>query len=93
MSLRIIDTFQNIDKCFTATGFCKKNWDLYLQCHLPYAKEAIEKDSAEYDFEKQVLPVLNNAYREKEKAAKLLADMSPDEIEKLLYECIDRSMR
>lgn len=71
MSVRIIDTFQDINKCFTDTGFCKEKWNQYISCHLPYAKEMIEKDGAEYNFEEQVFPVLNAVYDKKEEVIKL----------------------
>lgn len=71
MSVRIIDTFQDIDKCFTDTGFCKEKWNQYISYHLPYAKEMIEKDGAKYDFEEQVFPVLNAVYDKKEEVIKL----------------------
>ena len=71
MSVRIIDTFQDIDTCFTDTGFCKEKWNQYISDYLPYAKEMIGKDGAEYHFEEQVLPVLNAVYDKKEEVIKL----------------------
>lgn len=71
MSVRIIDTFQDINECFTDAGFCKEKWNRYISRYLPYAKETIEKDGMEYNFEKQVLPVLNAVYDKKEEVIKL----------------------
>ena len=71
MSVRMIDTFQGIDKCFTDKGFCKEKWDQYISDYLPYARETIEKDSAEYHFAQQVLPVLNAVCDKKKEIAKL----------------------
>lgn len=71
MSVRIIDTFQNIDMCFTDTEFSKEKWNQYISYYLPYAKEMIEKDGAEYNFEEDVLPVLNAVYDKKEEIIKL----------------------
>lgn len=71
VSVRIIDTFQNIDMCFTDTEFSKEKWNQYISYYLPYAKEMIEKDGAEYNFEEDVLPVLNAVYDKKEEIIKL----------------------
>lgn len=71
MSVRVIDTFQDMGKCFTDTGFCKEKWDQYISHYLPYAKEQIEKDGAEYKFEEQVLPVLNAAWNKKKETMEL----------------------
>ena len=49
MRARIIDTFQDIDKCFTDTGFCEEKWNRYIDYYLSYAREMIEKDGAEYN--------------------------------------------
>lgn len=43
MNVCVIDTFQDMRKCFTDTGFCKEKWDQYISHYLPYAKEQIEK--------------------------------------------------
>ncbi len=56
--MKIKDTFFEIEQCFDQTGFCKCRWDAYISRHLPYAKETIEQDAADYDFEKEVVPVL-----------------------------------
>lgn len=71
MSVRIIDTLQSIDKCFIDTEFCKEKWNQYISYYLPYAKEMIEKDGAKYNFEKQVLPVLNAVHDQKKEVIKL----------------------
>lgn len=59
MSVRIVDTYPDIEKCFTGSGFSKDLWNDYIDHYLPYAKELIEQDCSEYDFDEQVLPVLN----------------------------------
>ncbi len=71
MSIRIIDTFLDVKNCFTPTGFCKQQWNQYINRYLPYAKEIIENDAKGYDFEKEVLPVLNSVYKNYEKAVLL----------------------
>lgn len=71
MSVHILDTFQEIGFCFHENGFCKEKWNHYIQDCLPYAKEMIEQDAVEYDFKKQVLPVLNRVYDRKKEIGEL----------------------
>lgn len=95
MSVHILDTFQEIGFCFHENGFCKEKWNRYIQDCLPYAKEMIEQDAVEYDFKKQVLPVLNRVYDRKKEIGELhdsfLALMSDleEKIEQKLHTRLD----
>lgn len=62
MSIRIVDLFIDIDHCFINNVFSKEKWDDYILMHLPYAKTVIEEDIEKYNYEAQILPVLNNMY-------------------------------
>lgn len=98
MSVRIIDTFQDIDQCFTDAGFCKEKWDQYIRYYLPYAKKMIEKDGRniilrnKFFLSYEYIRVIEN----QESHQKFFGDwcsylnLSLREIETILYECIDR---
>lgn len=71
MSIKIVDTFEDLHKCFLEGNFSKDLWNQYIASFLPYAKKTIEKDAAEYSFEQQILPVLNSVLTKKERLVKL----------------------
>ncbi len=69
MAIKIIDTYNGIEKCFVDSHFCKNQWNDYMDAYLPYARAMVEADCSEYDFDRQVFPVLNNVFNNKDKLA------------------------
>lgn len=72
--MRIINTFNKIQSCFTNNIFNLEAWRKYtkeVSCELC---EKCEQDSKEYDFNKDVFPVINNVLLNKDAA--LLANTS-----------------
>ncbi len=65
--MKIIDTFEGIGKCYVNGEFQKSQWDKYMNEYLPIAKERIENVAARYNFQEDVLPVLNNLIENKDK--------------------------
>ncbi len=65
--MKIIDTFEGIEGCYINGEFQKSEWDKYMSEYLPVAKKRIENDAAKYDFQEDILPVLNNLIKNKEK--------------------------
>lgn len=66
MSIHIIDTFRDCNRCFIDAVFSKEKWNEYIDNYLPYAREEIEYDVSKYNFKTDKLPVLNNVYLKKE---------------------------
>lgn len=66
--MRIINTFDKIPTCFTNNIFDLDSWRKYtkeISCEL---SGKCEQDSKEYDFDKNVFPVINNVLLNKEAA-------------------------
>lgn len=66
--MRIINTFDKIPTCFTNHVFDLDSWRKYTKEISDALSEKCEQDSKEYDFDKEVLPVLNNVLLHKEAA-------------------------
>ena len=58
--MRIINTFDKIPGCFKNSAFDLDAWRVYARAILPELGEKCERDSREYDFNNDVLPVVNN---------------------------------
>lgn len=69
--MQIIDSIHDIHQCYKDGIFSLNRWRSYMQNVYPSAIELIESDSACYDFERDVLPVLNAAANQPEKLAQL----------------------
>ncbi len=41
MSIHIIDTFRDCNRCFIDAVFSKEKWNEYIDNYLPYAREEI----------------------------------------------------
>ncbi len=65
--MKIIDTFEHIEQCYVNGEFQKQEWDKYMNEHLPFVKDIVERVGAKYNFQKDILPVLNNLIENKEK--------------------------
>ena len=57
--MRIIDSMKDIFLCYENGAFSPNRWRGYMQNVYPSAIPLIEEDSACYDFEKDILPVVN----------------------------------
>ena len=69
--MRIIDSLHSIPLCYEDGLFSLNRWRHYMQNVYPSAIGLIENDSAHYDFQRYVLPVLNAAANQPEKLAQL----------------------
>ena len=58
--MRIINTFDKIPGCFKNSAFELDAWRAYARAISPELGEKCERDSREYDFNNDVLPVVNN---------------------------------
>lgn len=58
--MRIINTFDKIPGCFKNSAFDLDAWRVYARAISPELGEKCERDSREYDFNNDVLPVVNN---------------------------------
>lgn len=58
--MRIINTFDKIPGCFKNSAFDLDAWRVYTHAISPELGEKCERDSREYDFNNDVLPVVNN---------------------------------
>lgn len=58
--MRIINTFDKIPGCFKNSAFDLDAWRVYARAISPELGEKCERDSREYDFKNDVLPVVNN---------------------------------
>ncbi len=65
--MKIIDTFDGIESCYDDGEFKKSLWCNYMNVYLPFAKKIVEHVGGKYDFENDILPVLNNIPVQKEK--------------------------
>ena len=63
--MRIINTFDKIPGCFKNSAFDLDAWRVYARAISPELCEKCERDSREYDFNNDVLPVVNNVRRNK----------------------------
>lgn len=57
--MEIIDTYGQIASCFSDGKFDKESWERYIQNVHPGAKSLIEMDSECYDYEKEIVPIIN----------------------------------
>lgn len=69
--MTIIDSSNHIQCCYEDGLFSLSRWRSYMQAVYPAAIPLIESDSARYDFQRDVLPVLNAAANQPEKLAQL----------------------
>jgi len=69
--MKIINTINEIDICFENGAFSKSGWDTYMEKVYPAARKLIEADSASYHFERDILPVVNMVYANKDKLRQL----------------------
>ena len=56
--IRIIDGFEGCKSCFPNGCFSLNAWKDYLDALCPMARTTVEQDAAGYDFEREILPVL-----------------------------------
>ena len=57
--MKIIDTYEQIGFCFSDGRFNKELWEKYIQAIHPEAKKLVETDSEDYDYEKDIVPIMN----------------------------------
>ena len=84
--MRIIDGFDGIYGVYSENGsFDMNKWRSYADSLCFGLSEKCEKDCREsYDFDKQVLPVLNKAYLDKEKLDRTEFDLLQQQVIELL---------
>ena len=66
--MRIINTFDKIQNCFTNNAFDLDSWRKYSKEFSCELSEKCEQNSKEYDLNKDVFPVINNVLLNKEAA-------------------------
>lgn len=65
-AVRIINTLDKIDRCFKGNEFDLTSWRRYAKQISFQLREKCEEDSKIYDFNKDVVPVLNNVLADEE---------------------------
>lgn len=65
--MRVINTIDNILDCFIDEQFKLVAWEAYIEENSLDVKEKCKEDVKEYDFDKDIIPVLNNVIQNKEK--------------------------
>ena len=68
--MKIIDSFPQIAPVFADGGFSLEAWRRYAAAISPELPEKAEADAAEYDFSREILPVLEEFYRSPDWAAR-----------------------
>ena len=63
--MRIIDTFGTMSSCFIDDQFDLEAWRKYTKTFSCELSEKCEQDSEQYDFKKEVVPVVNDVFRKK----------------------------
>lgn len=58
--MKTIDTFFQMTGCFVNGIFHMENWEKYANSIFPGLAVKLKDDIADYDFENDVLPLLNN---------------------------------
>lgn len=66
--MRIINTFDKIQNCYTDNKFNLDAWRKYTKEFSRELSKKCEQDSKEYDFNKQIFPIVNNVLLNKEAA-------------------------
>lgn len=66
--MKIIDTYSEIFNCFEEGKFNISLWEKYVDSIFPNMSNKLKEDSKDYDFEKEILPVIQNLFKSKEKA-------------------------
>ena len=66
--LEILDTWDRLFECFDRKLFSLEKWRNYAESISPELKEKVLKDSAEYDFQRDILPVFQTLISKKEQA-------------------------
>lgn len=65
--MRILNTMDRMADCFVDGRFSMSAWQKYIGRFSPQLAEKCRQDAMEYDFERDVLPVLNAAAADGEK--------------------------
>lgn len=65
--MRIIDTYTEIISLFSQREFSMSLWRTYANSISIYLSQQVENDAKLYNFEKQVIPVINNALNNRAK--------------------------
>lgn len=86
--MKVINTFDQIQSCFKNHAFDLDCWRKYTKEFSCELSEKCEQDSKDYDFNKDVLPVINNVLLNRESA--LLANTSFVAVTNRLNSSIDK---
>ncbi len=66
--MKIIDTYGKINNCFIEGKFSISLWEKYVDSIFPNLSNKLKEDSKNYNFEKEVLPVIQGLLKSKDKA-------------------------
>jgi len=66
--MKIIDTYSEIFNCFGEGNFNISLWGKYVDSIFPNMSNKLKEDSKDYDFEKEIIPVIQDLLKGKEKA-------------------------
>lgn len=66
--MKIIDTYGKINNCFIEGKFDISLWEKYADSIFPNLSNKLKEDSKDYDFEKEVIHVIQGLLKSKEKA-------------------------
>ncbi len=66
--MKIIDTYGKINNCFIEGKFNISLWEKYVDSIFPNLSNKLKEDSKNYNFEKEVLPVIQGLLKSREKA-------------------------
>jgi len=65
--MQIVDTYCKIKQCFPGGRFDKCSWKKYAQEISPYIINKVENDVKNYDYEKDILPILQSLIQNEDK--------------------------
>lgn len=65
--MQFINTYNDITSCFSLEKFCFELWELYAARISEFLPNKVEADASEYNYNNEVLPVINSLILEKEK--------------------------
>ena len=65
--MKIVDTYSDIQSCFMDGVFNLNQWCKYAENILPNLSVKLQKDAKAYNFDKEIFPVIQNAFQNKEK--------------------------
>lgn len=65
--MQIVDTYNEIRQCFPDKRFDLSSWKKYAQEISPYLIDKVEKNIEKYDYEKDILPIMQSLIQKEDK--------------------------